>query len=349
MYLPAFPQLAETFEASASAVQLTLTSVPSSAWGWPALRRPDERRARAAPPLWSALRLRRARRFFLRLRPVDRDARRPPLRAGLRRAAPASSCHAPSCATSTPAPPTARFFSQLMMVNGAAPILAPSIGSPVLHVRPGAGSSSCSPPSASSSARHSPRRLPETLPPGGARAAARPGAAGLRRRSSATRSFVGYAGARACSWRAVFAYIAGSSFVAPGRLRAVAAAFALTFGVNGIGIVVVRPGSTGPSCAATSRGAACSPGLTALVGALGLLDGDHDRARRSRSCSRRSASPSRRRLRDAERHRARARRPRRGGGQRLGTARRRPVPRRRRRRAARRHRRRRHAPCRWPS
>ena len=125
-----------------------------------------------------------------------------------------------------------------MLVNGLAPVLAPTIGSAVLRfgswrtifvVLAAFGVSTPAGRLAAASGDAAGRRA-------GARAALRValrGFAALLR----GRVFVGYCLALGLSVGAVFAYIAGSSFALQDVYGLSPAAFALTFGANGIGIV----------------------------------------------------------------------------------------------------------------
>lgn len=236
MYLPAFPELRESFGASASAVQLTLTAallglglgqlVLGSASDVLGRRLPllaglgayvcVSLLCAVAPSIETLVVLRFVQGFtaaagVVMSRAIVRD-----ISSGVA---------------------TARLFSLLMLVNGLAPILAPSIGSGVigiaswhaifvvlaafgvvLLVAAAAG-------------------LPETLP------ASRRRDGGLRTTLGGfalllrDRTFVGFGLTLGLSVGAVFAYIAGSSFVLQDVYGLSPGAFALSFGVNGVGIV----------------------------------------------------------------------------------------------------------------
>ena len=103
MYLPAFPQLRETFGASASAVQLTLTcALVGLGLGQLLIGPMSDARGRRAP-LLVGLAAYVCASLLCAVAPVDRDPGRAPVRPGLQRQRPASSSRAPSYATSPPA------------------------------------------------------------------------------------------------------------------------------------------------------------------------------------------------------------------------------------------------------
>jgi DHA1 family bicyclomycin/chloramphenicol resistance-like MFS transporter len=132
-----------------------------------------------------------------------------------------------------------KFLSTLMLVNGLAPILAPVIGGQLLRlvswrgvfvVLTGIGALlliACL------------VWFDESLPP----ERRRPGGLGdtLRAfgRLLADRSFTGYATAGGLAFAAMFAYIAGSSFVLQDIFRLSPQAFGIVFGVNALGIMAV--------------------------------------------------------------------------------------------------------------
>ena len=237
MYLPAFPQLRETFGASASAVQLTLTcALVGLGLGQLLIGPMSDARGRRAPllvglagyvcasllctvaPTIAILAVLRFIQGFTAAagvvlsRAVVRD-----ITSGIA---------------------TARLFSLLMLVNGLAPVFAPTIGSAVLRAGSWRTIFVVLAFFGAALLLVTWLRLPETLPAerrsaGGLRVGLRGFAALLR-----GRVFVGYGLALGLSVGAVFAYIAGSSFALQDVYGLSAAAFALTFGVNGIGIVV---------------------------------------------------------------------------------------------------------------
>jgi DHA1 family bicyclomycin/chloramphenicol resistance-like MFS transporter len=270
MYLPAFPQLRETFGASASAVQLTITcALLGLGLGQLLVGPASDARGRRGPLLVGL-------GGYVCASLLCSVAPSIGILAGLRfvqgfTAAAAVVLSRAVVRDVTTGVATARLFSLLMLVNGLAPVLAPTIGSAVL----GVGSW---------------RvifvvlaafglvlllavwlRLPETLPaphrsPGGVRVGLRGFAALLR-----GRVFVGYGLTLGLSVGAVLAYIAGSSFALQEVYGLSPTAFGLTFGVNGIGIV---------ACSQLNRGLLrrfaprrlLAAGMTGMsAGALSLL------------------------------------------------------------------------------
>ena len=270
MYLPAFPQLRETFGASASAVQLTLTcALVGLGLGQLLIGPMSDARGRRAPllvglagyvcasllctvaPSIAILAVLRFIQGFTAAagvvlsRAVVRD-----ITSGIA---------------------TARLFSLLMLVNGLAPVLAPTIGSAVLRFGSWRTIFVVLAAFGAVLLLVTWLRLPETLP------AARRGAGGLRvglRGFAALlrgRVFVGYCLALGLSVGAVFAYIAGSSFALQDVYGLSPAAFALTFGVNGIGIVACSQANRALLRRVTPR-RLLAGGLAAMcIGALALL------------------------------------------------------------------------------
>jgi MFS transporter, DHA1 family, multidrug resistance protein len=131
----------------------------------------------------------------------------------------------------------ARYFSRLMLVNGAAPVLAPVIGGQLLRftswqtvfvVLAGFGVVMFAAVAAG---------LRETLPPerrhGGGLAAS----GATFRRLLGDRPFVTYTLTQAAAAGAMFAYIGGSSFVLQGIYGVSAATYGLLFGINALGLV----------------------------------------------------------------------------------------------------------------
>lgn len=133
----------------------------------------------------------------------------------------------------------ARFFSLLMVVNGLAPMLAPLAGSEVMRfgswtgvfvVLAGYGLALLVGVAAG---------LPETLPPERRRTGGLADTARTFARLSHDRIFLGYALCGGLVFAAMFAYIAGSSFVLQEIYRVSPQGFALAFGANALGIVLV--------------------------------------------------------------------------------------------------------------
>jgi DHA1 family bicyclomycin/chloramphenicol resistance-like MFS transporter len=131
----------------------------------------------------------------------------------------------------------ARFYALLLIVNGAAPILAPVLGAQLLHVTTWRGVFAVLAGIGVVLLAASAAGLPESLPPerrqaGGLRATLRDG-----RQLLADREFCGYALASGLAFGAMFAYISGSPFVLQAKFGISPQLFSLIFAVNGLGII----------------------------------------------------------------------------------------------------------------
>jgi len=237
MYLPAFPELATDFGTSASAIQLTLTScLVGVAVGQLVFGSLSDARGRRGP-LLVGLVIYTVASALCALAPDALTL------AGLRfvqgfaagAAVVASRAVVRDLHSGTAA---ARFFSSLMLVNGLAPVLAPSIGSAVLEVTTWEGIFLVLAATGVLLVGAVALGLPETLP------RERRREAGLRRVLAGfgeplrDRWFVGHALALGLAVSGVFAYIAGSSFVLQDVYGLSPRQFALVFGLNGLGILV---------------------------------------------------------------------------------------------------------------
>ena len=131
----------------------------------------------------------------------------------------------------------ARFLSLLMLVNGAAPILAPSVGSQLMLVMSWPGLFWVLAGWGALLLLAVAVGLPETLPRGdrgaGGLAATPRVMAGLL----SDRRFVGYTLACGLNFAAMFAYISGSTYVLQQSYRLNPQQFALVFAVNAVGIM----------------------------------------------------------------------------------------------------------------
>lgn len=132
----------------------------------------------------------------------------------------------------------ARFFSQLMLVTGAAPILAPIIGGQLLRVMAWRGIFVVLGAIGAVLFVSAAVGLRETLPPerrhgGGLRATV-----GVFGRLFGDRQFIGYALSCGLALGAMFAYIAGSPFVMQDIHGVSPQLFSVIFGLNALGFVV---------------------------------------------------------------------------------------------------------------
>jgi DHA1 family bicyclomycin/chloramphenicol resistance-like MFS transporter len=237
MYLPGLPEITRSLDASAAAVQLTLTAcVAGLALG-----------QLVAGPL------------------SDRLGRRRPLFAGLVTYAGVSllCALAPNVLALTglrflqglaggagivigravvrdlySGAAAARLFSSLMLVTGLAPILAPVIGAQVLKVTAWQGIFVVLACLAVAIATLAALTLPETLP---SRRRDRGGLVhtlSTMRGLMSQRSFLGYALTAGLAFGALFAYISGSPFVLQEIYGLSPQAFSFAFGANGLGLVI---------------------------------------------------------------------------------------------------------------
>lgn len=132
----------------------------------------------------------------------------------------------------------ARFFSLLMLVTGAGPILAPQFGALILGFAPWRGIFVALSATGVVLLLIAAWRLPETLP-----VDARNGS-GLRatlrtmREVATHRSFLANALAGGFGFGVLFAYIAGSSFVVQNVYGLSAQAFSVVFAVNAVGLII---------------------------------------------------------------------------------------------------------------
>ncbi|UUN26582.1 Bcr/CflA family multidrug efflux MFS transporter [Streptomyces sp. FIT100] len=133
----------------------------------------------------------------------------------------------------------ARFFSTLMLISGAAPIVAPLVGGQILQVTDWRGVFHVLTVVGVLLTLVVWRWLHETLPPerrhgGGVGTALR-----TMRGLLADRVFTGYMLAGSLAFAALFAYIAASPFVVQEIYGASPQTFSLLFGLNSIGLVAV--------------------------------------------------------------------------------------------------------------
>ncbi|GAA3066001.1 multidrug effflux MFS transporter [Streptomyces glomeratus] len=132
----------------------------------------------------------------------------------------------------------ARFFSTLMLISGAAPIVAPLIGGQILRVTDWRGVFVVLTAVGIALAALVWARLPETLPPAGRQGGGVGAALRSVRALLADRAFTGYTVAGGFAFAALFAYISASPFVVQEIYGASPQTFSLLFGLNSVGLVV---------------------------------------------------------------------------------------------------------------
>jgi len=185
--------------------------------------------------------------------------------------------------------PAAKFFSQLTLIFGIAPIAAPSLGSAVLQATAWPGIFVTLGVLALLLTGLIAWRLPETLPPERRSTGGLADLARTTRILSTDRIYLGYALSQALAFAAMFSYIAGSPFVLQDGYGVSPTVFSLLFGLNAAGLIATsqvnrwlldrftpRALLTGTLLAELSAGlcvlvAAALGSLIALVAALFLL------------------------------------------------------------------------------
>ena len=130
----------------------------------------------------------------------------------------------------------AKLFSSLMLVTGLAPILAPVVGAQILKVTTWHGIFVVLAGLSAAIVTLAAIALPETLP----KERRDPGGHTLHtmRHLLTQRSFLGYALTAGLAFGALFAYISGSPFVLQDIYGLSPQAFSLAFGANGLGLVI---------------------------------------------------------------------------------------------------------------
>jgi len=237
MYLPGLPEITRSLDASAAAVQLTLTAVVVGLALGQLVAGPLSDRIGRRRPLVIGLVAYAGMSLLCALAPTVG------VLAGLRflqglaggagiviGRAVVRDLYAGAAA--------ARLFSSLMLVTGLAPILAPVIGAQVLKVTAWQGIFVVLAGLALAIVTLAAVALPETLPPAKRDRGGLANTFRTLRKLLAQRSFIGYALTAALAFGALFAYISGSSFVLQEIYGLSPQAFSLAFGANGLGLVI---------------------------------------------------------------------------------------------------------------
>ncbi|HEY7075019.1 MAG TPA: multidrug effflux MFS transporter [Solirubrobacteraceae bacterium] len=172
----------------------------------------------------------------------------------------------------------ARFFALLILVTGAAPMIAPLLGGQVLRFTAWRGIFVILAAIVAALAAGTFLKLRETLP------AERRRAGGLKatlrsfRALLEDRPFIGHAFALSLAFAAMFTYVASSPFVLQGRYGLSAQAFSLVFAVNALGLMAAGQlsarvvGRVGPRRLLKAGLAANAAGGLALLAAVTVLD-----------------------------------------------------------------------------
>ncbi|MEV6111677.1 multidrug effflux MFS transporter [Streptomyces sp. NPDC052109] len=132
----------------------------------------------------------------------------------------------------------ARFFSTLMLISGAAPIVAPLIGGQILRVTDWRGVFVVLTVVGAVLTAVVWLRLPETLPPSERHSGGVGEALRSMRGLLADPPFTGYTLAGGFAFAALFAYVSASPFVIQEIYGASPQTFSLLFGLNSVGLVI---------------------------------------------------------------------------------------------------------------
>lgn len=238
MYLPAFPVIANRFGAAPAAVQLTLTACLAGLALGQLLYGPLSDAYGRRPPLYGGLAAYVVASGLCVVAPNITTLVGLRFVQGLGGAAGIVIARA-VVRDMYDGVAAARYFSLLMVVNGLAPMLAPLLGSEIMRYGSWTAVFGVLAGYALVLLLGVAVGLPETLP----RARRRAGGLGDTVRTfgrlSRDRAFVGYALSGGLVFAAMFAYIAGSPFILQEVYHVSARAFAIAFGVNALGIVLV--------------------------------------------------------------------------------------------------------------
>jgi DHA1 family bicyclomycin/chloramphenicol resistance-like MFS transporter len=131
----------------------------------------------------------------------------------------------------------ARFFSTLMLISGAAPVVAPLIGGQILRVTDWRGVFVVLTVVGAALTVLVRLRLPETLPPENRHSGGTAETLRAMRGLLADRPFTGYMLTGGFAFAALFAYVSASPFVIQEIYGASPQTFSLLFGLNSVGLV----------------------------------------------------------------------------------------------------------------
>ncbi|NGN63253.1 Bcr/CflA family multidrug efflux MFS transporter [Streptomyces sp. A7024] len=165
----------------------------------------------------------------------------------------------------------ARFFSTLMLVSGAAPIVAPVVGGQVLQFTDWRGIFWVLVVVGVLLTAVVARWLPETLDPARRHTGGFTATLKTLRDLLADRVFSGYVIAGSLAFAALFAYVSASSFVIQELYGASAQTYSLLFGLNAIGMVAVGQLNGRVLVGRVSLDAALGAGLAVVVAAAVAL------------------------------------------------------------------------------
>ncbi len=238
MYLPAFPEVAESFGSSESAVQLTLTACLAGLALGQLLAGPLSDLLGRRRPLVIGLALYVLASVGCALAPTVELLTVARLLQGLAGAAGVTIVRAVARDLFDGAA-LARFFSMLILVSGLAPIVAPLIGSQLIRVLPWPGVFVVLAGYGVVVLLAARFGLPETLAPADRDARGFRQTGAVMAQVLGDRRFVGYALASGLLFAAMFTYISGSPFVLQQIYRLSPQQFGLAFGGNALGILIL--------------------------------------------------------------------------------------------------------------
>ncbi|MFG2571714.1 multidrug effflux MFS transporter [Streptomyces sp. NPDC048481] len=237
MYLPALPEVTRTLHAPAATVQLTLTAcLAGMALGQLVVGPMSDRWGRRRP-LLAGLAVYVVATALCALAPTVETLIAFRLLQGLAGAAGIVIARA-VVRDLYDGVAMARFFSNLMLVSGVAPVVAPLIGAQILRTTDWRGVFALLTAIGLLLAALVWFRLPETLPAEGRHAGGTGEALRSMRRLLSDRPFTGYVLTGGFSFAALFAYISASPFVMQEIYGASPQTFGLLFGANSVGLVV---------------------------------------------------------------------------------------------------------------
>ncbi|MEU0332853.1 multidrug effflux MFS transporter [Streptomyces sp. NPDC006193] len=236
MYLPSLPQVTRSLHAPAVTVQLTLTACMAGlALGQLVIGPMSDRWGRRRP-LLTGLAVYLAATALCAVAPTAQTLIACRLVQGLAGAAGVVIARA-VVRDLYDGVAMARFFSTLMLISGAAPIVAPLVGGQILRVTDWRGVFVVLTVVGALLTALVWLRLPETLPPAGRRAGGVGEALRAMRGLLADPPFTGYMLAGGFAFAALFAYVSASPFVVQEIYGASPQTFSLLFGLNSVGLV----------------------------------------------------------------------------------------------------------------
>ncbi|MET8559996.1 multidrug effflux MFS transporter [Streptomyces flaveolus] len=264
MYLPSLPEVTRSLHAPAVTVQLTLTACMAGlALGQLAVGPLSDRWGRRRP-LLVGLAVYLAATALCALAPTVETLIAFRLAQGLAGAAGVVIARA-VVRDLYDGVAMARFFSTLMLISGAAPIIAPLVGGQILRVTDWRGVFVVLTVVGAALTALVWARLPETLPPGERHSGGTGEALRAMRGLLADPPFTGYMLAGGFAFAALFAYVSASPFVVQEIYGASPQTFSLLFGLNSVGLVAAGQFNGKVLVGRVSLDKVLAAGLTVIV------------------------------------------------------------------------------------